>query len=447
MTQENYLQEVREQYENYPYPMVNPEDERKRVVVPITEAVECLNYYCFSGKRDFRKGFRVLVAGGGTGDAVIALAEQLRGMPAEIIYVDMSLASMKIAQERASIRGLSNIRWINDSLLNISTLGLGEFDYVNCSGVLHHLADPSAGLKILSDSLKPDGAMALMLYAKYGRMAVYMMQEALRLINHDEPNLQKRVENTKSILNFLPQTNWFYHSPPPIIGEIRSGDVGIYDLLLHSQDRAYTVPELYEYTEKEGLKVVHLFSDDRMLGPNLYDPAFYIKDPRIVAQVRKLDIRYQQGLAELLNSQIIKHTFYAAKNVAPLPSTEDFDNIPVLGFDIFTEQATLCDIISKATDIVLLRQPSTNIEIILTKTPHLEFFFRFMDGKRTLKEIFRIIMDSNEGKKHKPNFQTLSFEFNAMFATLNARNWLFLRHKTTAPIIYPIEMQERVTKA
>ncbi len=445
MSNENYLREVREQYENYPYPMVNPDDEKKRIIIPIIEAFDCLNHYCFSGKRDFRKPFRALIAGGGTGDATTALAEQFRDYDdAEIVYVDMSTSSMAIAQERARIRGLTNITWIRDSLLNIPKLGLGEFDYINSSGVLHHLANPSEGLQILSDALKPDGAMGIMLYAKYGRTAVYQMQETLRIINKNEPNLQKRVDNAKTILNFLPETNWFNHSPPAVIQEVRSGDIGIYDLLLHSQDCAYSIPELYDFMGKANLKILHFFPDDRILGPNLYDPIFYIKDAALAAHVQALPLREKQALAELLNGKIIKHTFYAAKTIPAPASPEDLDNIPVMGFDIFSEHKGICELINKAEGVVIIRQIATNVEIILPKTPHMEIIFKYIDGKTTLKEIFRKIMDSPLNKKEKPNFQTLSFEFEAMYGILNARNWLFLRHKSTSPIVYPDTMLERI---
>ena len=56
------------------------------------------------------------------------------------------------------------------------------FDQIVCTGVLHHLADPDAGLRALRDVLKPDGAMHLMVYAPYGRAGIYMLQEFCRRI-------------------------------------------------------------------------------------------------------------------------------------------------------------------------------------------------------------------------------------------------------------------------
>ena len=56
------------------------------------------------------------------------------------------------------------------------------FDQVVCTGVLHHLPDPDFGLRALRDVLQPNGAMRLMVYARYGRTGIYMMQEYCRLL-------------------------------------------------------------------------------------------------------------------------------------------------------------------------------------------------------------------------------------------------------------------------
>ena len=395
MTDENYLTEVREHYENYPYPLKNPEDEKTRLLIPVFEALSRLNYYCYSGKRDFTKPFRALVAGGGTGDSIIALAEQFNGHPAELVYLDMTKASMQVAQECLRIRELNNVTWIHDSILNIPKLGLGQFDYINCSGVLHHLADPNEGLRILTDSLKDDGAMGIMVYAKYGRMAVYQMQETLRLINRDEPNLQKRVDNTRALLNRLPSTNWFFNSPNAIINETFT-DIGIFDLLLHSQDRAYSVPELYDYVEGAGLNILAMFSDDHKISNNLYNPLSYLSDPALVEQVKKLNVREQQTLAELLNGKIYKHTFYAAKHVPALPQPTDLDVIPVLGSNIVGQEAGMVQLVQQAGDVIVFEQgqdTDNGSKVILMKTPHLEYLFKYIDGERTTKEIFRKIME------------------------------------------------------
>ena len=68
MENANYLEAVRQQYEAYPYPVRNPEDERVRLENSWHDFLEVINFYCFKGKQNFSGPFRVLVAGGGTGD-------------------------------------------------------------------------------------------------------------------------------------------------------------------------------------------------------------------------------------------------------------------------------------------------------------------------------------------------------------------------------------------
>ena len=84
-----------EQYENYPYPPRDPAEEAQRLITGSPSQLDELNHYVFGGRRDFSKPFRALVAGGGTGDAAIMLAQQLAetGGPGEVIYLDLSAAS------------------------------------------------------------------------------------------------------------------------------------------------------------------------------------------------------------------------------------------------------------------------------------------------------------------------------------------------------------------
>lgn len=445
MSDENYLKEVREHYENYPYPPVNPEDDYDRLYMPLLESFDRLNYFVFEGKRNFEKDFRCLVAGGGTGDAIIALAEQLRSADSstEVVYVDMSESSMAIAQKRAEIRGLTNITWIRDSLLNIPKLGLGMFDYVNCSGVLHHLASPDEGLAVLRSILKDDGGMGLMVYATYGRTAVYQMQHLLRILNKDEPNLQKRVDNAKAILNHLPSSNWFSQSPPEITNEVNT-DIGIYDLLLHSQDRSYTVPELYEYLGKQGMQPVHLFPEHRLFGNRLYDPTFYLNDESLIAKVRALPLSEQQGIAELLHGKIFKHTFFAAPTSRTPPAlNDDMSLIPHFSTDVVQSADVVAQTIRDSEGIVYLEQAESGTRLAFPKAPHQEAIVRAIDGVRTLREVFRVVIDGYHGRKGAPNYPQLLLEFKPLYEAMNTYCWMFLRYASSSKPPGIVEMQDR----
>jgi SAM-dependent methyltransferase len=134
-----------------------------------------VNHYLFAGRRDFALPFRALVAGGGTGDAAIMLAQQLSdeagsgSAPGEVVYLDISEAAREIAEARAAARGLANLRFVTGSLEDLPGLGLGPFDYIDCCGVLHHLAEPAAGLRALVAVLAEGGGLGLMVYGALGR--------------------------------------------------------------------------------------------------------------------------------------------------------------------------------------------------------------------------------------------------------------------------------------
>jgi SAM-dependent methyltransferase len=315
---------VRRQYENYPYPDRNPEDERKRLVRTFPATLETMNHYCFKGRRDFRDGFRALVAGGGTGDGTIWLAEQLKTTDAVIVHLDMSSASIEICKARASVRGLTNITWINGSLLDIPTMGFEPFDYIDCVGVLHHLSDPPAGLAALRGVLREDGCMGIMVYGKYGRTGVYQMQELMRRINNEQDDSQQKVENTRAVLAELPGSNWFKRGEDLIWDHRHGGDAGIYDLLLHSQDRAYSIPELYDFFNASGLNIVEFMMDLR----RCYKPAFFLKDTALLTRIAARPLRHQRAISELISGALIKHSCYVSPKTDTVADIEDLENIP-----------------------------------------------------------------------------------------------------------------------
>ena len=98
---------------------------------------------------NFRNYFREIVAGGGTGGATVFSGEQFNHTNAEVIYLDFSITSMKIAQRRARARHLKNIVWVRSWIEDARFLGMGLFNELSCSGVLHHLKSPPFGLNIL----------------------------------------------------------------------------------------------------------------------------------------------------------------------------------------------------------------------------------------------------------------------------------------------------------
>ncbi len=302
---------VQAQYEAYPYPARDPADEARRLITGSPSFLPEVNHYLFAGRRDFRQPFRALVAGGGTGDGAIQLAQylqiatqQLGGAQHEVVYLDLSAASRQIAEARAAARGLTNIRFITGSLLDLPQLAPGPYDYIDCCGVLHHLPVPAIGLSILAMQLGPQGGLGLMLYGTLGREGVYPLQAALRQILPEEATPQEKLALTRQLLADLPPLHPLRRNP--FLHDHQSGDAGLYDLLLHSQDRSYLVPEIVELLDTCDLEPV------AFIEPCRYDPLSYLKDERLREQAAALPLLEQAALAERLCGSLKTHVLYAA---------------------------------------------------------------------------------------------------------------------------------------
>ncbi len=300
---------VQRQYEAYPYPARDPAEEATRLISGSPSHPFEIDHFLFGGARDWSQPFRVLVAGGGTGDGSVMMAQIFadHGADVEIVYLDMSVASRQIAEARAAARGLGNIRFETGDLLDAASFGV--FDYIDCCGVLHHLPDPDAGFAALRGALADGGGIGAMVYAPYGRAGVYEMQDALRaLVADDQPAEQVRL--TRTLLQGMPPTNGLLRNPF-LNDHANGGDAGLYDLLLHSRDRPYSVGELFDALERADLGLVSFAT------PGRYEPRMMIGDPDLRARAEALPYRERAALAERLVGNIKVHAFYAAKAGEP----------------------------------------------------------------------------------------------------------------------------------
>jgi ubiquinone/menaquinone biosynthesis C-methylase UbiE len=396
--QTNDLINVKEHYQDYPYPYRDPEDEKKRLLSIAGEYLGELNHWLYKGKESFDKGFRVLIAGGGTGDSSTFLGEQLKDTNCEIVYLDFSKASLEIAKQRAETRGIKNIKWIHDSILNIPNLKLGKFDYINCSGVLHHLQFPPEGLKVLKDSLTDHGGMGIMIYAKYGRTGVYHVQEIMRMVNEGVTNRVEEIMNGKTIINALPATNWFMRAQELLGDHVHFGDIGLYDMFLHKQDRAYSIPEMYEFIETAGLNFVEFFDVQERLALRIEN---YIKDFSLLQKIKKMDVCKQQAIAELITGTVIKHSMFVSNQKDPIAKLDDLNNIPYF-YTISGVPKQICDLIDSNSILVggtlnltLNNVLLKNVNISLPISNYTKHIFKSMIGEsKSLQEIFDSVRQS-----------------------------------------------------
>jgi SAM-dependent methyltransferase len=436
---ERDIKAVQNQYASLPYPLRNLEDEKDRILMVIGEAFPEINHRLFKGSEDFKSGFRFLIAGGGTGDSSTFLAEQCRKIPnAEIVYLDFSKPSLEVARARLEARGLNNVTFICDSIFNIPKLDLGKFDFINCSGVLHHLDSPNDGLKILADSLSDRGGMHLMVYAKYGRTSVYHIQEIMRMINSEVSSIDNEILNVKTLMQALPNTNWFVRSQDLIQDHIHYGDVGYYDLFLHKQDRAYSIPELYDFVEQAGLRLVDFAVVDSRLK---LKPESYIKDANLLALVNSKDLKTRQAICEIISGSLIKHDFFVSKSENTQASFDELDNIP---YFYYNSASLLRDIYSQiksnnvppgcsvsfnlnlnfvGVNSTLTMPISSCTETILKKV---------IEGENTIGDICQALL-REVSSSLEPN--QLILEIERTLGRFVEAGIMFLRHKSVKPFI------------
>ena len=206
------------------------------------------DFYLFWPHRSYGEGqsISILVAGCGTAQAA---KHALRSPGAQVTGIDCSAASVRCTEELKRQYNLKNLQVHQLSIEQVSDLGM-QFDQILCTGVLHHLENPDAGLSALRSVLKPDGAMHLMVYAPYGRTGVYMLQEFCRRVG-----IQATDAGIRDLIRALSAL------PPghPLESLLRQApdfrdEAALADALLHPQDRAYSVPQLFEFIRKGGLR-------------------------------------------------------------------------------------------------------------------------------------------------------------------------------------------------
>ncbi len=416
----NFLPKVKEQYEELPYPPRDPELERSRLIHKIGDNLIILNHYCFNGARDFRKGFRALVAGGGTGDSTIYLAEQLRAFNGEVVYLDLSAAAMAVAMERARIRGLTNIRWLNDSIMRIPELGLGKFDYINCTGVLHHLESTEAGLAALAGALKDDGVILLMLYGKYGRRSVYDMQELLRQYLPADLDVAGKIRMTRELLESLPASNSFVRDLPVWRSEIARegfGDAGLYDLLLHSQDRCFDVPELYQLADSAEMDILAFV--DRVAA---YDPFSFLAEGPASAHLHKLPRPLRETVAEQMLSDFTAHEFYLGRRGMSTTREARLDDEANTLVMMGAMHGKHEEIGAGLTPGRTLSFSGRGGNITITGTPVNRVLLKHMDGRTPLSRLYKRVQKSVAGVSQAE----VREELRALYHALNSRGYLYL---------------------
>ena len=186
---------------------------------------------------------RILVAGCGTGQQAIATARRHPG--GTMLAVDLSLASLAYAKRKSAELGMANVEYRQGDILALGTLA-ERFDIIECSGVLHHMADPLESWRVLASLRKPGGRMRIGLYSEAGRRQVVRAREliAARGFNPDPGGIRAaRAEIRKHPeLAQLARNEDFYSLS------------GCRDLLFHVHERHFTLPQIESMLSSLGLQ-------------------------------------------------------------------------------------------------------------------------------------------------------------------------------------------------
>ncbi len=256
----------------------------------------------------FRDDHTILIAGCGTSQAA---KYAVRYPHARVIGIDISAKSIDHTRALAAAYDLDRLVVHELEIERVGDLGV-SFDHIVCTGVLHHLADPDAGLRALRDVLAADGAIDIMVYAPYGRTGVYMIQEYCRRlsIGTSPSDIADLVASLRELPRGHPLDHLLRGTPD------FQHDDALADALLHPRDRAYSVPELFEWVRGAGLEFGRWIRQAPYL-PTCGSMSGLPHGNRIA----ELDIEEQYAALELFRGTMTRHSFIAHRDDGPGPAS------------------------------------------------------------------------------------------------------------------------------
>jgi SAM-dependent methyltransferase len=389
----NRSEEVRDFYERMPYPapLTNLDGHRDLYKNHNRRRAE---FHLMWPAEQPRANQEILVAGCGTSQAA---RYALREPYARITAIDVSDTSLRHTRDLQRKYNLENLELHQLPIERVGELGRA-FDMVICTGVLHHLPDPNHGLRALRDVLRPGGAMRLMVYARYGRVGIYMIQEYCRLleIGASETDLRSLDAALKSLPKDHPISSLLRRSKDFWRPEAMA------DALLHPQDRAYSVPEVYAWLDRCGM----LFGRWIEQAPYLAQCGVLAASPH-ASRLAALPPQPQHAAVELFRGTMVSHSFTAYRDdrsdeSQPIRFTGDSwrDYIPIaLPWTVCVRER-----LPPGSVAVLINQSHTFTDLILTVDSFEDRLFGAIDGNRSLAEILQFVACNRDGERKALRF-------------------------------------------
>jgi SAM-dependent methyltransferase len=382
-------------YTNHPYPP--PLENLDRAIeLYKDDNVRRSEFHLLWPNQQYREDLDVLIAGCGTWQAAkYALCHPA----ARVVAIDLSTTSLEHTERHKQKYNLTNL---DVRQLPIESAGDLDhsFDHIICTGVLHHLADPDAGLRALRSVLNREGAMYLMVYAPYGRTGVYMMQEYCRTLGVETS--PQEMGDLISVLRVLPQ----HHPVLSAQGgsrEFMNSDA-LADALLNPRDRAYSVPQVFDFLKGSELRLGRWYWQAAYL-PQCGSIARTPHAKRLAA----LPEREQYAAMELWRGLMGNHSFVAYRDDADLaPHKFRFDGDDLLRYVPIRLPWTTCmqQSLPPGYAGVLVNQTHTFQDLFLMINAREKQIFNAIDGRRNVAEIIEAVnqSDSNLVREY---FETL----------------------------------------
>jgi SAM-dependent methyltransferase len=383
-------EQVRDFYDRYPYPPPGDDLEKYRGLGQ-DRLRRRAEYHLFWPGRPYKEDQSILIAGCGTSQAA---KHALRWPEAQIAGIDSSTTSVRRTEELKRKYHLDNLQIYQLAIEQVENLGM-SFDQVVCTGVLHHLVDPDAGLKALRSALKPDGAMHLMVYAPYGRAGIYMLQEFCKRIGIHAGNAE--IRDIIDALSALPAG----HPLETLLKQAPDfrNEAALADALLHPLDRAYSVPQLFDFIGRAGLT----FGRWVRQAPYSAHCGVIAKIP-LADRIACLSLAQQYAAIELFRGTMVRHSVVAYRNdSASGPQQVGFSGDTWLHYVPIRVSETICiqDRLPPGAAALLINQTHAYRDLLLPIDSTEKRLFEAIDGVRSISEIAERALPSSDRKTNR----------------------------------------------
>ncbi|PMB27497.1 SAM-dependent methyltransferase [Fischerella thermalis CCMEE 5205] len=328
-------------------------------------------YNFCTGQKPQKQDIRILDAGCGTGVGTEYLVHL--NPHASVVGIDLSAGALDIARERCKRSGANRVEFHHLSLYDVAQLA-GEFDLINCVGVLHHLDDPIRGIQALASKLAPGGLMHIFVYGELGRWEIQLMQKAIALIQGEKRgDYRDGVQVGRQIFASLPENNRIVKRERERWSLENQRDECFADMYVHPQEIDYNIDTLFELIDASGLEFIGFSNPgfwqlERLLG----------KAPELMVRAGELSDRQRYRLIELLDPEVTHYEFFLGR----LPITKaDWSNDDALMAAIAERNPCIDGFPSQCVF-------NYDYQIVHLSESELKFL-QACDGKKTVAEILR----------------------------------------------------------